>query len=261
MLGKKSKIFNTLPSLYIAISHFRVKRVDAEGLYVSLHKDRYIDDHDLDNPRIALLLNNPHSETAPLVAQYLNESDVTVDVYLAYKSQLPEISEYDGLIAAGSDYNVRDLRHTPWLQAEEELYRKAECPVLAICFGHQVLAESYGGKAEKAESYTKIMGANKVHLDTKDPLFNDMPPVIYVAEEHADEVVEVPEEFEVIAFSDVCNVEAIRHKKKPIYGVQFHPEWESLMNEHGRENFYGFKVLDNYIGIVKEEKALKKKIP
>jgi GMP synthase (glutamine-hydrolysing) len=53
-----------------------------------------------------------------------------------------------------------------------------------------------------------------------------------------DEVKRLPEEFKRLAESDICQIEAMRHKKKPIYGVQWHPE--VYHTEYGVEFYRNF---------------------
>src|SRR5699024_7176742 len=56
------------------------------------------------------------------------------------------------------------------------------------------------------------------------PIFNGIHNPFMVYEYHLEEVKEVPDHFEVLASSQLCEVQAMRHKEKLIYGVQFHPE-------------------------------------
>ena len=55
-------------------------------------------------------------------------------------------------------------------------------------------------------------------------LFEGLAPEIDVWSSHKDEVKTVPEEFEVLASSNLCDVESFKHKDKDVYGIQFHPE-------------------------------------
>ena len=57
---------------------------------------------------------------------------------------------------------------------------------------------------------------------------------------HYDEVKELPKDFIRLAHSDNCKIEAMRHKKLDIFGVQFHPEvWHT---EHGEKIMKNFLV-------------------
>jgi len=61
---------------------------------------------------------------------------------------------------------------------------------------------------------------------------------------HKDEVTKPPKNFEILASSSICGVEAMKHETKPIYGIQFHPE------VHHTEK--GGKIFENFYEICKE---------
>ncbi len=114
-------------------------------------------------------------------------------------------------------------------------------PILGICFGHQLIAHLFGGVVQKGT--VGEYGISEVQIDNSDGLFESIPNKINVWESHFDEVKSLPEEFEVLAHSNSCPIEAFAHKSKPIYGVQFHPEvWHT---EHGE------KILENFINLAK----------
>ena len=56
---------------------------------------------------------------------------------------------------------------------------------------------------------------------------------------HKDEVRTLPPDFKLLATSSLCDIEAMKHKDKPIYGIQFHPEVHHTKQGHLIfENFY-----------------------
>jgi GMP synthase (glutamine-hydrolysing) len=70
-----------------------------------------------------------------------------------------------------------------------------------------------------------------------------LPPHFKTWASHADQVAELPKNFEVLARSKVCEIEAMRHLERPLYGVQWHPE--VVHTEHGQE------LLENFIALCK----------
>ena len=111
-------------------------------------------------------------------------------------------------------------------------------PILGICAGHQFLARHFGGAATPGQGE---FGATKLTLKNgaaKSPLFRDVPPESIVWESHHDEVSQVPKDFEVLASSERCQVQAMQHRSRPIFGLQFHPEVEH--SEHGGTMFRNF---------------------
>jgi len=95
-------------------------------------------------------------------------------------------------------------------------------PVLGICYGMQLAAQLLGGgvKPAKAREY------GRAHLEIKsdDAFIKGLPQETTVWMSHGDQVHELPAEFEALAVTSTCPYAAVRHRSKPFYGVQFHPE-------------------------------------
>ena len=110
-------------------------------------------------------------------------------------------------------------------------------PILGICLGHQIMAKAYGAEVGAAgiESYAKI----EINILKENDIFQGLGPTMEVWASHKDEVRTLPEEFEVLATSSICDIEAMKHHKKPLYGIQFHPEvHHTQKGPQLFENFY-----------------------
>jgi len=121
-----------------------------------------------------------------------------------------------------------------------EYLEKARFPILGICAGHQFMARFYGGKAKPS----KIPEFGKIELTLlkkNDPLFEGVSKKSIVWESHNDEVTVLPKGFERLAESENCKIQAMRHKKKIMYGLQFHPEVEHT--DYGEQIFKNFVKL------------------
>jgi GMP synthase (glutamine-hydrolysing) len=98
------------------------------------------------------------------------------------------------------------------------------CPVLGICYGLQLLAHHLGGLVEKADDCEYGRALLKIERD--DPLFADLEGgverVVWMS--HGDRVLRLPEGFETLATSNGSPFAAVRHRERPLWGVQFHPE-------------------------------------
>jgi GMP synthase (glutamine-hydrolysing) len=118
-----------------------------------------------------------------------------------------------------------------------EYLEKAEFPILGICAGHQFMAKFFGGWAEpsKVPEFGKI---KLTLLNQEDPIFEGVPKNLIVWESHNDEVTVLPKLFDILAESENCKIQAMKHKKKPFYGLQFHPEVEHT--ECGEQIFKNF---------------------
>jgi GMP synthase (glutamine-hydrolysing) len=95
-------------------------------------------------------------------------------------------------------------------------------PVLGICYGMQLGAQILGGdvKPAKAREY----GRAKLHVTSSDPLVHGLPEDTTVWMSHGDQIHELPPEFVALATTPTCPYAAAKHKTRPFYGVQFHPE-------------------------------------
>jgi GMP synthase (glutamine-hydrolysing) len=118
-----------------------------------------------------------------------------------------------------------------------EFLEKANFPILGICAGHQFMARFFGGEVKPS----KIPEFGKVELTLlkeNDTLFKGVPKKSIVWESHNDEVTTLPKEFELLAESQNCKIQAMKYKKKPFFGLQFHPEVEHT--EYGEQIFKNF---------------------
>jgi anthranilate synthase component 2 len=97
-------------------------------------------------------------------------------------------------------------------------------PVLGVCLGHQSIATAFGGRVVRAP--TPVHGKSAVIRHDGRGLFDAMPAVFEAGRYHS-LVVEpstLPEVLEPCAFNDDGLIMALRHRTRPIAGVQFHPE-------------------------------------
>jgi GMP synthase (glutamine-hydrolysing) len=109
-------------------------------------------------------------------------------------------------------------------------------PLFGICFGHQIIAHVMGVKVDKGKNAE--YGISEIIVDNEDRIFKDIPKRFNAWVSHYDEVKAVPEGFIPLAHSESCSIEAMRHKEKEIYSVQFHPEvWHTQYGERIIENF------------------------
>lgn len=132
-----------------------------------------------------------------------------------------------------------------------EVIRGAEQPLLGICGGHQQIALCYGSEVglmkrlapgEGYDGALRERGFQEVETND-DTIFRDLPPRLTVWQSHCDEVKELPAGFELTASNETCRIQAMRHRSRPIFSVQFHPE---LFDE---EHTHGARVLENFLSL------------
>jgi len=95
-------------------------------------------------------------------------------------------------------------------------------PVLGICYGMQVACQQLGGRV--AAGAAREYGRVRLRISRAEGIFAHVPAETSVWMSHGDVVTEVADCFETIAATDLCPVAAVRHRTRPVYGVQFHPE-------------------------------------
>jgi anthranilate synthase component 2 len=119
-------------------------------------------------------------------------------------------------------------------------------PILGVCLGHQAIGEAFGGRVVRAERL--MHGKTTMVCHTGGPLFGGVPSPFEAMRYHSLVVApgELPDDLEVTAWSADrpagAEIMAVRHRKLPVYGVQFHPE--SVGTGHGK------RVLQNFLGMV-----------
>jgi GMP synthase (glutamine-hydrolysing) len=129
----------------------------------------------------------------------------------------------------------------------------AGVPVLGICGGHQLIAQAFGVRVapiwgelrdSSYEGLVKQHGFTKIRRCSKSPLFKHLCRTMKVWENHYEEVKSLPRHFKLIATEKGSRIQAIQHKRLPIYGVQFHPEKLDPQYPDGEKmllNFFGLR--------------------
>jgi GMP synthase (glutamine-hydrolysing) len=138
----------------------------------------------------------------------------------------------DVVILTGSNFMLSKPDTRMVFQPQMDLVRKTDLPFLGICFGHQLIGAAYGSQV--VDLGHNVRAFKEVKLLGSDPLLDGLPSLIRVSESHRQAIASVPEGFRHLAESATSQVEAISHKSRPIYGVQFHPERADEKHPHGR---------------------------
>jgi GMP synthase (glutamine-hydrolysing) len=110
-------------------------------------------------------------------------------------------------------------------------------PVLGICYGMQLACQALGGEVKPATS--REFGRATCHIQEVDGLFAGVPEETVVWMSHGDQVQTVNGEFVPLAATPTCPVAAVRHRHRPIFGLQFHPEVGHTP--------YGSRILRNFL--------------
>jgi anthranilate synthase/aminodeoxychorismate synthase-like glutamine amidotransferase len=117
--------------------------------------------------------------------------------------------------------------------ATEEIVRRLapNTPTLGVCLGHQAIVEVFGGEVGPAREL--VHGKACVVSHDGKGLFAGLPEALEVGRYHSLAATRIPSELEVCARAADGEVMAVRHRRLPVDGVQFHPE--SVLTPQGRE--------------------------
>jgi anthranilate synthase/aminodeoxychorismate synthase-like glutamine amidotransferase len=116
-------------------------------------------------------------------------------------------------------------------------------PMLGVCLGHQALGEAFGGRTIPARRLMHGKTGSVRH--DRCALFAGIPSPFVVTRYHSlvTDDASLPADLVPVAWStdpaDEGEIQAMRHRSLPLWGVQFHPE--SLFSEHGR------RLLENFL--------------
>jgi GMP synthase (glutamine-hydrolysing) len=178
-----------------------------------------------------ILVVNNYGQFNHLIRRAIRDK---VDTDLISNETPPEKIDADGLILGGGPTLDRAGCGADYL-------RDLNIPILGICLGMQLMGVTFGGKVVPGNigGYAEVA----VEVLKEDDILKGLPARFTTWASHMDQVSVLPEGFEVLARSNVCEIEAMKHINRPLYGVQWHPE--VVHTEHGSE------LLDNFIALCK----------
>ncbi|MBS7528292.1 glutamine-hydrolyzing GMP synthase [Fusibacter paucivorans] len=169
-----------------------------------------------------------------LIARRVREAGVYSEV-VSWRHALAKIKEKNpmGVIFTGGPNSVY-AENAPHL--DKEIFELG-LPILGICYGMQLMAQTLGGKVSRAtqQEYGKI----KLNIHNDQGLFIGIDNGSQCWMSHFDYVSEAPAGFEITATTDNCPVAAMKDVDKNLYAVQFHAEVEHTP--------FGRKLIKNFV--------------
>ncbi len=186
--------------------------------------------------RIALLqCDSVNPEFLPVAGDYPGmflklfgkvDPGVELEVFDVREDNYPDLKgSYDGYISTGSRQSVYD--DIPWIKNFagfiRELYQTGK-RLAGICFGHQMIAHTLGGKVEEAEGGWGV-GLKKIRILEKMPWMDPPRDEVNLLVTHRDQVTELPPGSRLLGRSGYCP-NSIFLTGERFLGIQPHPEFE-----------------------------------
>ncbi len=172
------------------------------------------------------------SKKTPDIAQALEELFVVYDVVPMHMVTADNMLTYKAIIISGAPILLTEVDPADYLKKFDFIHQYKN-PVLGICFGHQILGMLHGAKISKG---VEIREQQLIVQTDSSILFNGIKGDIEMMQDHCEEI-DVPHDFKRIARSETCENEAMQHKVKPMFGVQFHPEVSGRWGKQLLKNF------------------------
>ena len=158
------------------------------------------------------------SQTTQLIGRRVRELSTYCEIVPYNKFPFGDES-VKGVILSGSPFSVNDDN-----AFKTDLSQiRGNYPVLGICYGAQLMAQSSGGEVGKSASREY----GRAHLqvkDTADLLLGNLPQQSQVWMSHGDTILRNPENFSVIASTEDVEIAAYKVQDEQTWGVQLHPE-------------------------------------
>jgi GMP synthase (glutamine-hydrolysing) len=158
-----------------------------------------------------------------LIARRVRELEIYSEIIPYHSLPAEPPADVKALILSGSPFSVKDNNA---LRPELKSW---------ICYGAQYVADTYGGKVARSDK--REYGKANLHLiKNQHPLFSDIPEGSQVWMSHGDSILEIPDNYELLAATDSIPVAAYASKTdsfdKMICCVQFHPEVTHSLHGH-----------------------------
>lgn len=167
------------------------------------------------------------SQVTQLIARRVRELGVYCEI-ISYQNfnKLKILDGVKGVILSGSAASISD-RKSPYLKDYSFV---KNIPILAICYGHQLISKKFGGKVKTSKK--KEFGRAQLYSLKKSPLtsnfFKNKRNIVWMS--HSDQVIKVGKGFEIVAFTKNASCALTQNIKLKIFTVQFHPEVVHTIN-------------------------------
>ena len=179
--------------------------------------------------RALIFQHMPHDNAGRFLDFFAEDGIHPESVRLCEGQAIPDLAPYDLLLVLGGAMDVWQENEHPWMIGEKQAIRDwvmhRARPYLGLCLGHQLLADSLGGKVALAR--TMEVGVHAITISdhgTHHPLFAGLSGTHPVMQWHLAEVTAPPPGAQVLASSAAADIQAMAVGDNAL-GLQFHAEF------------------------------------
>lgn len=169
-----------------------------------------------------VIIDNQSSYMRKFKKEFLAEQDFD---YVFFDHNQPIVlsknTKVQGIILSGGKGNPYEPLN---LTANFIALMNWDVPILGFCLGHEIIAVAYRSQIRKLPKYQNKK--EKIRITRiNDPIFEGLGKTeLKLQKKHSFHISYLPDVFDTLAYSEICPHEVIKHKEKPVYGFQSHPE-------------------------------------
>jgi len=119
-----------------------------------------------------------------------------------------------------------------------DIIRESKVPLLGVCLGNQAIAVAFGGVVSHSPS-GPLHGKTSLVYHDGSGIFKGIPNPLVGGRYHSLSIEKLPDELEITAKTEDGIIMGVKHRKRPIFGLQFHPE--SVLTPDG------MKIVENFL--------------
>lgn len=193
--------------------------------------------------RVLAVNNYPRRDQSGRLAGCIRESGAEVTTIEPGEASRSRFGEFDGVVLSGSPDMWTDGATAGRFEAEVRAVTESAVPVMGVCFGHQLIARAFG--AEVVRDAREVKEMVRTSVLSEDPLFEGLSRSLVLRESRYEVVKSLPPGFSLLARSEASAIAAMKHDRRLVYGVQFHPESYTADHPEGR------MVVGNFVRLLR----------
>ncbi|VVB85414.1 Anthranilate synthase component 2 [uncultured archaeon] len=119
-----------------------------------------------------------------------------------------------------------------------DIIRDSSVPLLGVCLGHQAIGVAFGGEVSHSPT-GPVHGKTVLITHSGNSIYQGLPNPLIGGRYHSLAITKLPRELEVTARTQDGIIMGVKHKQRPVFGLQFHPE--SVLTPQG------LKIIENFL--------------